>query len=78
MVITDIGLPGISGIELTRILNNNPRYCNIPIAVISSYRDVKTINEAMKAGVVDYILKPFDDQVLLEKVERILEKTSYN
>jgi PleD family two-component response regulator len=72
LIITDIGLPGITGIELAKILNNSPKYCNIPIVFISSYRDAKTINEAIKAGGVDYILKPFEDKLLLEKVEKIL------
>lgn len=72
LIITDIGLPGISGIELAKILNNYPSYCNIPIIFISAYRDAKTINEAIKAGGIDYILKPFEDQLILEKIEKAL------
>lgn len=78
LIITDIGLPGISGIELAKILNGHPKYCNIPIVFISEYRDAKTINEAIKAGGVDYILKPFEDQLLLDKVEKFLEEPIVN
>jgi len=76
LIITDIGLPGISGIELARFLSNHPNYCNIPIVFISAYRDSKTINEAIKAGAIDYILKPFDDELFIEKIKNTLSNAS--
>lgn len=74
LIITDIWLQGMSGIELIRILNNYPLYCNIPIIVVSSSNDIKTINEAIKAGAVDYVIKPFEEKLLMEKVKKIIGK----
>lgn len=78
LIITDIGLPGISGIELARFLSNHPNYCNIPIMFISSHNDTKTINEAIKAGAIDYILKPFDDKLFINKVGKTLSNIILN
>ncbi len=72
LVISDIVLPGISGVELTKSLGNHSKYCNIPIILISSCKDMKTINEAIKAGAVDYLVKPFEDHVLIERVKKVI------
>lgn len=72
LIMTDVWLPGISGIELTRKLNKDQRYCNIPIIIMSSSSDVRTINAAIKAGAINYILKPFEDHLLIEKVKKII------
>lgn len=76
LIMTDVWLPGISGIELTRKLNKDQRYCNIPIIIMSSSSDVRTINAAIKAGAVGYILKPFEDHLLIEKVKKIIGEPS--
>ncbi|MBR0600310.1 response regulator [Sinanaerobacter chloroacetimidivorans] len=72
LVLADIQLPGISGIDLLNILNKDPRYSKIPFIFISGYGDITTINKAVMAGAVDYIVKPFENTTLLEKVKRIL------
>lgn len=72
LIITDIVLPGISGIELIRILKNHPRYKNIPIIFVSVNRDKKTINEAIEVGASDYLVKPFEDNTLIERVNKVL------
>lgn len=72
LIITDIGLPGTSGIEFAELLHTNPKYNNIPIIFISGHKDAKIINSAIKAGGIDYILKPFTDELLIERVEHIL------
>ncbi|MFZ7132377.1 MAG: response regulator [Eubacteriales bacterium] len=72
LIISDVSLPGVNGIELTIALNNDPRYCNIPIIIMSMRNDLKTINEAIKAGAIDYIAKPFEDELLIRKVRNII------
>jgi len=67
-LITDIRMPEVSGLELQDELNR--RGCDIPVIVITGHGDVQTAVRAMKAGAFDFIEKPFNDQVLLDLVNR--------
>jgi len=71
VVLLDIRLPGISGIEVLREIRfNHPHTVAIMITAIS---DAKTAVEAMKLGASDYIVKPFDPDVVSTSIRRLLE-----
>jgi FixJ family two-component response regulator len=70
-LITDIRMPGMSGLELQARLAEQD--CRIPIIFITSYGDTRTRTQAMRAGAVGFLGKPFDDKVLLESVRSALE-----
>jgi two-component system, LuxR family, response regulator FixJ len=70
-VVSDIRMPGMSGIELVRRLKNDGIPC--PVILITGHGDVALAVEAMKAGAVDFIEKPFDDAVLLDAIRSALE-----
>ena len=65
-IVTDVRMPEMSGIDLVRRLKAAGR--RDPVIVITGHADVPLAIEAMKAGVVDFIEKPFDDEVLLEAI----------
>ncbi len=67
-VITDIRMPGLSGLDLQKELTG--RGIDIPIILITGHGDVQTAVRAMKAGAFDFIEKPFNDQLLLDIVNR--------
>lgn len=71
-LILDVRLPGISGLELQRLLasKNDP----IPIIFITGHGDVPMSVQTMKAGATDFLLKPFRDQELLETVQAALRR----
>lgn len=69
-VITDIRMPGLSGIDLLKYLKE--RKINVPVIVITGHGDVPLAVEAMKFGAVDFLEKPFDDEVLLAAVQSAL------
>lgn len=75
-IITDWIMPNISGIELTKFLRSNKAYEKIPILIISSNDEKEDVQKALRAGVNDYIVKPFTADVLKNKIESILRKFS--
>ena len=65
-VVTDVRMPEMTGIELVRRLKGQG--FRLPIVMITGHADVPLAVEAMKAGVADFIEKPFDDDVLLAAI----------
>jgi FixJ family two-component response regulator len=70
-LIADIRMPGMSGLELQASLN--AQRCRIPIIFITAHGDGRMRMQALRAGAVEFMAKPFDDQVLLESVRAALE-----
>jgi FixJ family two-component response regulator len=70
-LIADIRMPGISGLELQAKLN--AEHCKIPTIFITAHGDEKMRMQALRAGAVEFMAKPFDDEVLLESVRAALE-----
>src|ERR1700721_1175115 len=65
-LITDIRMPGMSGLELQAQLN--AERCRIPIIFITAHGDEKMRIQALRAGAVEFLSKPFDEEVLLASV----------
>lgn len=70
-LIADIRMPGMSGLELQARLNAD--HCRIPTIFITAHGDTKMRMQALRAGAVEFLAKPFDDEVLLESVRAALE-----
>lgn len=77
IVLTDIMMPGLTGLDLIDELKQS--HPGIKIAIISGYSDFEYAKAAMKYGITDYLLKPLDENELLQVLERfrneILEET---
>ena len=69
-VVTDVRMPEMTGIELVRRLKGQG--VRLPIVMLTGHADVPLAVEAMKAGVADFIEKPFDDEVLLAAIHAAL------
>jgi FixJ family two-component response regulator len=70
-LIADIQMPGMSGLELQARLN--AEHCRIPTIFITAHGDAKMRMQALRAGAVEFMAKPFDDDILLESVRAALE-----
>jgi FixJ family two-component response regulator len=70
-LITDIRMPGMSGLELQAQLN--AEHCRIPTIFITAHGDAKLRMQALRAGAVEFLAKPFDDEALLESVRGALQ-----
>jgi len=71
-VITDVRMPELSGIDLLKRLKE--RKIDVPVIVITGHGDVPLAVEAMKFGAVDFLEKPFDDELLLAAVQSALRE----
>lgn len=74
VVITDILMPEMDGLEFLRRLNEMPEHEELPIIVCSVAKDEETVRKAADLGCVYYFTKPFDSQILLEKISKLLKK----
>ena len=70
-LIADIRMPGMSGLELQARLN--AEHCRIPTIFITAHGDTKMRMQALRAGAVEFLAKPFDDEMLLDSVRAALE-----
>jgi len=70
-LIADIRMPGISGLELQAKLN--AERCRIPTIFITAHGDTKMRMQALRAGAVEFLSKPFDDEALLGSIRAALE-----
>jgi len=71
-IVTDVRMPGMDGIELQRRLQSQKN--TIPVIVMTGHGDIALAVEAMKAGAVDFIEKPFDDEVLIAAIKSALAR----
>ena len=70
-LVTDIRMPGMSGLDLQARLNS--QNCKIPTIFITAHGDANMRMQALRAGAVEFLAKPFSDDVLLENVRAALE-----
>lgn len=68
LITLDLMMPGLSGIELCRLLHNDPEFENTPIIIVSAKDDTQSKEMAFAAGARDYITKPFNIDDFLTKI----------
>jgi FixJ family two-component response regulator len=70
-ILLDVRMPGLDGLQAQQILNE--RGIRLPVIFISGHADVSTAVRAVQAGALDFVEKPFDDDLLLEKIRNATE-----
>ncbi|GLQ06963.1 response regulator [Sneathiella chinensis] len=71
LVITDINMPNMNGIELVKALRSNPTHRSTPILVLTTESDDSKKNEGRNAGATGWIVKPFEPEKLLKVVQKV-------
>ena len=71
-LVLDVSLPGLNGLELQQQLADRT---DMPIIFITGYGDVPMSVRAMKAGAVEFLTKPFNDNVLLDTIRHAIERS---
>lgn len=74
LIILDINLPKLSGFEVAKILKNNESTKNIPIIMLTALSQDINIKRGYESGCEDYLVKPFNLQHLLIKIEKYLKQ----
>ncbi|MBF8293252.1 MAG: hypothetical protein HW392_2079 [Steroidobacteraceae bacterium] len=72
LVLMDVYLPDIDGVEVTRRLKSVEQFAGIPVLMITGQIDKRVFATGMQAGASDFVVKPFDKDVLLKKMHRLL------
>jgi len=72
VVITDWNMPNMNGLELVKKIRAEEKYADIPIIMVTTEGGKAEVITALKAGVNNYIVKPFTPQVLKEKLQAVL------
>lgn len=70
VVVADIRMPGLSGLDLQRALAEHPS--RLPVIIITGHGDIDAARQAFKLSAVDFLEKPFDDELLVAAIERAL------
>jgi DNA-binding response OmpR family regulator len=76
LVLLDIEMPEVTGIELCQVLRNDPQWMALPVLFLSSHRDSQTIQQVFLAGADDYIQKPIVEPELIARILNRLERRS--
>lgn len=69
LILLDLMMPGINGIEVCKKLKANPDFCQIPIIFLTASNELENLVQAFKAGATDYIPKPFRQEEVLIRIE---------
>jgi len=72
LILLDIDMPEISGLELVGILKKSPEFKNIPVIFVTSYANPHFIDQAMSFEAEGYIVKPFIPDALIRRIKAVL------
>jgi two-component system chemotaxis response regulator CheY len=72
LVITDVNMPDINGIELIIFIKNNPRYNHIPLIIVSTERSEEDRKKGLALGAIAYVTKPFKAHELREAIKQAI------
>lgn len=72
LILTDINMPDINGLELLSFVRNNPLYKSLPVVIISTEGSSKDIEKGMSLGANGYLVKPFVPDQLLDLLKGLL------
>ena len=75
LITLDLMMPGLTGFEVCKQLNDDPAFANTPIVIISAKDDPESKKKALEAGANDYITKPFGVDDFLGKISSLIQKT---
>ncbi len=77
LVILDVMMPGMDGIEVCKVLKKDARTENIPVIMLTARDEVKDKVESLETGADDYVTKPFNLNELKARIRSVLRRSGY-
>jgi len=77
IILLDIMMPGMDGLEVCRRLQSDENLCNIPVIFLSAMDEDESIETGLEIGGSDYVTKPFSEKVLLARLKSHIDKSRY-
>lgn len=77
LIITDINMPDINGLELINFVRNNPEYAHIPLIVVTTEGSEKDKQKGLALGADEYLVKPIDPEHLQKLVKKYLRLNNH-
>ncbi len=74
LVVTDWNMPNMNGLELLEKIRSDPKTAHLPVLMVTAEGLKDNVVAAVKAGVNNYVVKPFTAEILQEKIEQIFKK----
>jgi len=74
LIVTDINMPGINGLELINFVKNDQRYHHIPLVIVTTEKSAEDRDRGLALGAEAYVTKPFRTEELQEVITRILHQ----
>jgi len=72
LVLLDVAMPGMDGIELCRQISGDPKTRDVPIIVVSARPGRDVVERSLQAGAREFVRKPFENQELIGRIRRLL------
>lgn len=72
LIITDINMPNINGLEVVKFVKENPRYKAIPMIIVSTEQGEKEIQKGLALGASEYLTKPFHPDNLKKVIQKVM------
>jgi PleD family two-component response regulator len=77
LILLDIEMPGMSGFDFLDMIRKMPKVKDVPVIFITSHASTELIDHALQAGAKDYVLKPYEKNVLLKKIYMVLSPGNF-
>lgn len=71
LILVDWNMPEMNGLEFVREARSNPSWSSVPIVMVTTETEVSQMTKALEAGANEYIMKPFTQEILVEKLQLI-------
>lgn len=75
LILMDVDMPKMNGLDACRILKNDPATSAIPVIMLTAMAQQRDVEDGLEAGADDYITKPFSPSALIQRIDQMLEST---
>ena len=76
LIISDWNMPGMTGINLLTVLRDSETTKNIPFLMVTAREDMPSVMSALESGVTGYLTKPFENQIVIDRITQMLGMAS--